>query len=67
VREIEKTAESIHKKHRVLKTGKIEEDIATKNHFKPIIESLQKIVDSNTHAIKDEPRDDDINMSPKRT
>jgi len=60
VREIEKTAESIRKKHRALKTGKIEEDIATKSHFKPIIEPLQKIVDnSNTRAIKDEPRDDD--------
>jgi len=59
VREIEKTAESIRKKHRALKTGKIEEDIATKSHFKPIIEPLQKIVDnSNTRAIKDEPRDD---------
>jgi len=27
VREIEKTAESIRKKHRALKTGKIEEDM----------------------------------------
>jgi len=59
VREIEKTAESIRKKHRALKTGKIEEDIATKSHFKSIIEPLQKIVDnSNMRAIKDEPRDD---------
>jgi len=59
VREIEKTAESIRKEHRALKTGKIEEDIATKSHFKPIIELLQKIVDnSSTRAIKDEPRDD---------
>jgi len=40
VREIEKTAESIRKKHRSLKTGKIEGDIATKSHFKPIIEPL---------------------------
>jgi len=37
VRKMEKTAESIRKKYRALKTGKIEEDIATKNHFKPII------------------------------
>jgi len=60
VREIEKTAELIRKKHRALKTGKIEEDIATKSHFKPIIEPLQKIVDnSSTRAIKTEPRDDD--------
>jgi len=60
VREIEKTVESIRKKHRTLKTSKIKEDIATKSHFKPIIELLQKIVDnSNMRAIKDEPRDDD--------
>jgi len=60
VKEIEKTAESIRKKHRALKTGKIEEDIATKSHFKPIIKPLQKIVNnSSMRAIKDEPRDDD--------
>jgi len=53
VREIEKTAESIHKKHSSLKTGKIKEDIATKSHFKPIIEPLQKIADnSSVQAIK---------------
>jgi len=47
-----------------LKTGKVKEDIATKNHFKSIIESLQEIVDnSSMHAIKDEPRDDDIKTS----
>ena len=64
-KEIEKTAESIRKKHRALKTGKIDEDIATKSHFKPIIEPLQKIVDNSTrHAIKDEPHDDvDIETS----
>lgn len=63
-KEIEKTTESIRKKHRALKTGKIEEDIATKSHFKPIIEPLQKIVDnSSRHAIKDEPHDDDIETS----
>jgi len=67
VREIEKTAESIRKKHRALKTGKIEEDIATKSHFKPIIESLQKILDnSSTRAIKDEPRDDVKTLSVQK-
>ena len=34
VREIEKTSESIRKKHRALKTGRIEEDIALDRHFK---------------------------------
>ena len=37
-REIEKTSESIHKKHRALKTSKIEESIALDKHFKPLIE-----------------------------
>jgi len=55
-REIEKTSESIRKKHRALKTGKIDDDIAVKTRFKPIIEPLQKIVDSSSmRAIKDEP------------
>jgi len=58
VKEIEKTAESIRKIYRALKTGKIEEDIAIKSHFKPIIEPLQKIDDnSSMRAIKDEPHD----------
>ena len=35
-KEIEKTNESICKKHRALKTGRIE-DIALDRHFKPII------------------------------
>jgi len=65
-REIEKTSESIRKKHRALKTGKIEDDIAVKTRFKPIIEPLQKIVDSSSmRAIKDEPElpDDDVKTS----
>jgi len=54
VREIEKTVESIRKKHRVLKIGKIEEDISTKSNFILIIEPLQKIVDnSSMRAIKE--------------
>jgi len=51
-REIEKTSESICKKHRALKTGRIEEDIALDRHFKPIIKPLQQIVDSPMRAIK---------------
>ena len=71
-KEIEKTSESIRKKHCALKTGKIEDDIAAKRHFKPIIEPLQKIVDSSgTRTMKDEPeasRDVEIETSsaPKR-
>ncbi|KYN30394.1 hypothetical protein ALC56_15323 [Trachymyrmex septentrionalis] len=36
-RAIEKTSESIRKKHRALKTGRIEEDIALNRRFKPLI------------------------------
>ncbi|EFN60755.1 hypothetical protein EAG_00774 [Camponotus floridanus] len=55
-REIEKTSESIRKKHRALKTGKIDDDIAVKTHFKLIIEPLQKIVDNSSFiAVKNEP------------
>ena len=39
-REIEKTSESIHKKHRALKTGRIEEGIALDRYFKLLIEPL---------------------------
>ncbi|EZA49520.1 hypothetical protein X777_12258, partial [Ooceraea biroi] len=54
--EIEKTSESIRKKHRALKTGKIEDDIAVRRHLGPIIEPLQKTVDnSSMRAMKDEP------------
>ncbi|KMQ88246.1 hypothetical protein RF55_12298 [Lasius niger] len=54
-RKIAKTSESICKKHRTLKTGKIDDDIAVKTHFKPIIEPLQKIVDNSSPiAVKNE-------------
>jgi len=61
-RKIEKTSESIRKKHRALQIGEIEDDIAVKIRFKPIIEPLQKIVDSSSmRAIKDEPELPDDN------
>jgi hypothetical protein len=53
-KEIAKTSELIRKKHRALKTGKIDDDIAVTTHFRPIIEPLQKIVD-NSIAVKNEP------------
>ncbi|EZA56584.1 hypothetical protein X777_03262 [Ooceraea biroi] len=54
MKEIEKTSESIRKKHHALKTGKIEDDIAVRRHLGPIIEPLQTIVDnSTTRAVKD--------------
>jgi len=44
VKEIEKMSESIRKKHRALKTGRIEKDMVLNKHFKPIIKSLRQIV-----------------------
>jgi len=57
-REIEKTSESIHKKHRALKTGRIEEDIALDRHFKLIIKFLQQIVEL-VRTISRQSRDND--------
>ena len=66
-REIEKTSESIRKKHRALKTDRIEEDMALDRHFKPIIKPLRQIVDSSdVHAIKRQSRDDDAASVTKR-
>ncbi|KYQ47199.1 hypothetical protein ALC60_13782 [Trachymyrmex zeteki] len=45
-REIEKTSESIRKKHRALRTDRIEEGIALDKHFKPLIEPLRLFVDN---------------------
>ncbi|KYN41595.1 hypothetical protein ALC56_03955 [Trachymyrmex septentrionalis] len=44
-RVIEKTSESIRKKHRALKTGRIEEGIALNRHFKPL-EPLRLFADN---------------------
>ncbi|EGI62915.1 hypothetical protein G5I_08727 [Acromyrmex echinatior] len=58
-REIEKTSESI-KKHRALKTGRIEEGIALNRYFKPLIEPLRLFVDNpGVRATKRELRDED--------
>ena len=59
-REIEKTSQSIRKKHHTLKTDKIEEDIALDRHFKPLIEPLRFFVDSpSMRATKRESRNED--------
>jgi len=47
-----KTSDSIRKKYRTLKTGKMEEDDELERHFKPIIEPLKQIVEN---TIDDEP------------
>ena len=66
-REVEKTSESIRKKHRALKTGRIKEDIILDRHFKRIIKFLQQIVDSSpVRAIKRYSRDDNAASASKR-
>lgn len=52
-KEIEKTSESIRRKHYALKTGQMEESIALEKHFKPITEPLRKIV-NNSLTLNDE-------------
>lgn len=46
VKQIAKTSDSIRKKYRALKTGKMDEDIALERHFKPIVEPLKQIIEN---------------------
>ncbi|KAL6268348.1 hypothetical protein P5V15_001479 [Pogonomyrmex californicus] len=46
VKQIAKTSDSIRKKYRALKTGKMKEDIALERQFKPIVEPLIQIVEN---------------------
>ncbi|KYN14720.1 hypothetical protein ALC57_13063 [Trachymyrmex cornetzi] len=52
-KEIAKTSDSIRKKYRVLKTGKMDEDIALERHFKPIVDPLKQIVENTADSSKD--------------
>jgi len=45
-KQIVKTSNSIRKKYRALKAGKMKEDIALERHFKPIVEPLKQIVEN---------------------
>jgi len=66
-REIKKTSESIRKKHRALRTGRIEEGIALNRHFKLLIEPLQLFVDiPGVLATKRESRNEDATSIPER-
>ncbi|KYN08603.1 Putative nuclease HARBI1 [Cyphomyrmex costatus] len=51
--EIAKTSDSIRKKYRALKTGKMEEKIALERHFKPITEPLKQIIENTFESSKD--------------
>ncbi|KYM93995.1 hypothetical protein ALC62_15391 [Cyphomyrmex costatus] len=52
--EIAKTSDSIRKKYRALKTGKMEEEIALERHFKPITEPLKQIVENTRNRNRSE-------------
>jgi len=66
-RAIEKTSESISKKHRAPKTGRIEESIAMDRYFKPLIEPLRLFADSpDVRTTKRESRNEDTASVHKR-
>jgi len=55
-REIAKTSQSIRKKYRALKTGKIEEDVVLEKQFKPITEPLKQLVENTFDVESDVPK-----------
>jgi len=57
-KQIAKTSDSIHKKYRALKVGKMEKDIALERIFKPIVEPLKQIVE-NTFGKKSDVESDE--------
>lgn len=62
-REIAKTSESIRKKYRSLKTGKMEEDVALERQFKPITEPLKQLVENTVGVESNEVKFEPLNMS----
>ncbi|KAL6253553.1 hypothetical protein P5V15_015621 [Pogonomyrmex californicus] len=58
-KQIAKTSDSIRKKYRALKIGKIAEDTALEKRFKPIVEPLKQIVEKTeeSQSIKREAKD----------
>lgn len=60
MKEIAKTRASIRKKHRALKTGKIEGEIALERQFKPIVEPLKRIAERAERAESDDAKGDVI-------
>jgi len=64
-KQIAKMNDSIRKKYHVLKTDKIEEDIALEIHFKPIVELLKQIVE-NTADEESQPIKKEANVAKNR-
>ncbi|KAL6264305.1 hypothetical protein P5V15_004413 [Pogonomyrmex californicus] len=67
-KQIAKTSDSIRKKYRALKIGKIAEDTALEKRFKPIVEPLKQIVEKTeeSQSIKKEAKDLGIKKKQKR-
>ena len=62
VKEIAKTSDSIRKKFRSLKTGKMEENNALERHFKPISEPLKQLVENTVGIESDEEKIEPLSM-----
>lgn len=62
VKEIAKTSDSIRKKYRSLKTGKMEENDALERHFKPISEPLKQLVENTVDVESDEEKIEPLSM-----
>ena len=45
-KDIARTSESIRKKHRAMKTGRMVEEAELEKHFKPIVEPLKQIAEN---------------------
>ncbi|KAL6268016.1 hypothetical protein P5V15_001096 [Pogonomyrmex californicus] len=67
-KQIAKTSDSIRKKYRALKIGKIAENTALQRCFKPIVEPLKQIVEKTeeSQSIKKEAKDFGIKKKQKR-
>ena len=64
-KQIAKTSDSIRKKYRTLKTGKIEKDVELKRHLQPIVEPLKQIVE-NTAGKKFQPIKKEVNVAQNK-
>src|SRR5580765_2623679 len=62
-RENAKTSESIRKKYRSLKTGKMEEDVEFERQFNPITVSLKQFVENIVGVESNEVKFEPLNMS----
>ncbi|KAL6258141.1 hypothetical protein P5V15_010062 [Pogonomyrmex californicus] len=67
-KQIAKTSDSIRKKYRALKIGKIAEDTALERRFKPIVKPLKQIVEKTeeSQSIEKEAKDFGIKKKQKR-